>query len=178
MNSKNDENTQEKRAMNPHQRAMIKEFQAKVKMENAELCAERSARRYKAERDPVEYEAQKVKQRAEYAAQAKAEGREVRSYEKIKAQTKVEKKTKVKTRHAEKEKERHAKLSPEEKQAISDRSGENRFKRQKSKAGWSEAEIQAGLVIFIEKREAKRKAANKAAAEKAALEVLPDFGVF
>ncbi|SFI83987.1 hypothetical protein [Celeribacter neptunius] len=175
MNSKNSDDTQGRSNLKPQQRDLIRNTRAKIKQENADLHSARNARRWKAERDPQEYEAQKQRQRAEYAAE---NGGVVRSYEKIEGKTRDEHDENAKKRHAEKEQKRYGNLSPEEKQAKSDQSSDNRFRREKKKAGWSEERIQAALVIKQEARQKKREAKAQADAEQAALEAQKNYGMF
>ncbi|MDD9730443.1 hypothetical protein PVW46_11035 [Mameliella sp. AT18] len=72
---------------------------AKISAENERLRAARNSRRWRAERDPVEYEEQKVRQRAEYAKViAETEGREVRPYMHIQGDTPAEREANRKAR--------------------------------------------------------------------------------
>lgn len=175
MNSKDSDDTQGRKGLHPRLLDHVRDTRAKIEKENAEARDARNAKRWKAERDPIEYEAQKAKQRADYAAE---KGGVVRPYEKIEGKARDEHDENAKKRHAAKEQKRYAKLSAVAKQAKSDQSSDNRFKRKKKKAGWSDERIQAELVIVQEKRQKRREAKMKADAEQAALEAQKSYGMF
>lgn len=114
------ESDKEPRAETPRT-ALMRGWNAKTKAENEILRAERNARRWKAERDPIEYENQKAKQRSQYA-QNKTEP--VRPYVKIIATTKKDHAEKQKVRDAERQQKRYSKMTPAERQAKSDLTAE------------------------------------------------------
>ena len=127
----------------------IKKKRANIADENERLRSERNARRWKAERDPVEYEKQKAGQRDEYEAKVMAkEGREVRAYLKVPGATKAEREENAKRRHAEKERERWSKVSQDKKDEKADKVQSARMR----KAGFSEGEIAQEMTKRAEKR--------------------------
>ncbi|WP_420010467.1 hypothetical protein [Tateyamaria sp.] len=130
-------------------RAISEEFRANVKAENQRLKAERNARRWKAERDPIAYEAQKVAQREEYAAHiATTEGRNVRSYEPVAGETVEERDHNRRARKAAADAARNGAKSQAEKDAASDR----KWLARQIKKGATEAECHAGMARRIEDR--------------------------
>lgn len=138
-------------------RDMIAKKSAEIKAENERLRKERNSRRWRAERTPAEYQAQKERQRKEYAAGVLAEeGREVRAYEKIGGRTKVEHRENARARHAEQEKQRYNGLSEEERQRINDVKADKQFVDRLRKKGMPEADIAERLAHRIAEREAKR----------------------
>lgn len=123
-------------------RGVSKAFKANVEAENERLRTERNARRFKAERDPVEYAKQKVEQREQYAAEiAKNEDREVRSYLKIEAANKIERDVIRKERNAETKRKSRANATPEDRAARADKVWEQRA----IKRGLTQDQIAEGL---------------------------------
>lgn len=123
-------------------RELVKAKRDQIAAENEAERAERNKRRWKAERDPVEYEKQKAAQREEYAAKIATEGgREVRSYEMVPGKTRAEHDANAKARDAARKRDERGKASQEKKDAEADRKWAAR-QRQK---GWSEEQIQQGL---------------------------------
>ncbi|MDO6521289.1 hypothetical protein Q4578_06805 [Shimia thalassica] len=128
----------------------VREKREQIAADNARNKAERNARRYKAERDPDEYEKQKKDQKAEYADMiAETEGREVRAYVVVPGETRSEKDQNARQRHAEKERKRWANASQEQK----DKKNDKVWCSRKGKAGWSEERIALELA---KRQEARR----------------------
>lgn len=151
------------------------EWRAKLDVENAGLRAERSARRYKAERDPAEYEAQKERQRRQYQAQ---KGGPVRSYEKIVAGTREERAILAKDRDTARKGRSRAAMSPQERQADTDRKADRQWESRRRAKGVPEAEIQAELIIHVQDRAAERADIKKEAEAEDRMKALPTFGMF
>jgi hypothetical protein len=123
-------------------RELIADYRGKVASENERNKATRNARRWKEERDPVEYEAQKVQQKVEYAAKiAEEEGREVRAYVKVPGKTVEERERNRLARKAEKEAARRSTAPTATKHKNADRMW---IKRKKA-AGWTPGRIAEGL---------------------------------
>jgi hypothetical protein len=156
-------------------RAIIQRFLDDTKARNEAERATRNARRWKEERDPVEYEQQKKKQRGEYAHKI---GGPVRSYEKIPATSKAEHKELAKKRDAERQKGRYANLTPAERQAKSDAAAEKAWIERRRNKGVPEDAIQAALIIYLQERYAKRAAKAQASEEEAAMRESPTYGIF
>lgn len=141
-------------------RALRNAINAKIKADNAKAREERNARRNKAERDPLEYAAQKKRQRENYAAE---QGGSVRPYEKIVAQTKVDHEEQIKVRHAKREAKRYADMTPEQRQAKSDAIADEAWQERRRAKGIPEELIQAQLIAHRDKRAIKRAAKSHAA---------------
>ncbi|WP_137111952.1 hypothetical protein [Rhodobacter sp. SY28-1] len=156
-------------------RAVRNAIIAKVEADNAEARATRNARRYKAERDPIEYEAQKDRQRRQYEAE---QGGPVRSYKKIIAVTKEEHGEVAKARDAERKAGKRAAMSPEERQADTDKKADHQWVERRRARGIPEDVIQAGLIAHIQEREAKRAVKAQADAEEAMMRGGSNFGRF
>jgi len=162
------------RGLSEARRKLIRETIEKIEADNARLCAERNARRWKDERDPEEYERQKAHQRSQYAD---ARDGSVRPYEKIEAATKTEHKEKAQARDATRQKKHYDGMSPAERQAKSDRTADAAWCARRRAEGMSEDQIQAALDTRIIERNAKRVAKEQEAAEDAAMRALPTFGI-
>lgn len=117
-------------------------FQIKIKAENAALKSERNARRWKEERDPIAYEAQKVAQREEYAEQiAHTQGRQVRDYVPVVGQDHSEREEVRRNRKAAADAKRTASQTQDEKDAKADR----KWLVRQVKAGKTEEQCKAGM---------------------------------
>lgn len=146
----------------------MKDTVIQIADENERLKSERNARRYKAERDPIEYERQKAGQRAEYAVQiAEEQGRSVRAYEKIPGKTRAEHDQNSRQRRAERERERRAAQDQSEK----DKRADHVWAKRKREAGWTSDEIRKGLEERAEKRLYRRP-------EPVPYEDNPNYGMF
>lgn len=156
-------------------RALMQATSDRIKAENEQMREARNARRWKAERDPLEYEAQKERQRREYQPRG---GGPVRSYEKLTGATKAEREDEAKARHAEREAKRYAALTPDEKQAKSDRIADDAWIARRRDKGIPEEIIQAGLIVRLQEREVKRAMKAQEEAEEAAWRNLPHFDMF
>lgn len=156
-------------------RAVIEATIAKIKADNERERAARNARRYKAERDPVEYEAQKVRQRSEYQA---GKDRPVRSYEKIIASTAEELQQITRARNAAQKAKGRAAMTPSERQADNDTKVERRWVERRRAKGIPEEVIQAAFIVYIQERDARRAMEAQAEAEDAAMKADPMFGRF
>jgi hypothetical protein len=134
----------------------------RIKADNERVRSERNARRWKAERDPVEYERQKERQRQNYAdgfgRSCDLAEQPVRSYQKIPAVTKEEHLEQAKSRDAARQKARYDSLTPAERQAESDAKADRRFVKLRLSKGIPEDEIKAQLVARIAEREVARAA--------------------
>lgn len=155
--------------------AMRNTIISKIAADNARDREARNARRWKAERDPLEYEAQKQRQRREYQPR---DGDAVRSYEKITAATEADHESEVKARHAKREAKRYAGMTAEQKQAKSDEAADRAWQDRRREKDIPEELIQAGLIIRIQERAAKRNVKAQAEAEQAAMRDDPSFGLF
>ena len=125
--------------------ATVKAAKAAIEAENEKAKDERNARRWKSQRDPVDYEKQKRGQREEYAAQ---KGGKVRAYHKIDAKTEAERQKVMQERAAERMRANRKNARQEAK----DREADRKFRARKEAAGWTSEEIEAGL----ERRRANR----------------------
>ncbi|KAA8606027.1 hypothetical protein AL036_16405 [Salipiger aestuarii] len=153
--------------VSPALRQLAADARATIVRENAALKAERNARRYKAERDPLKYETQKANQREEYAARiADTEGREVRAYCKVPGKTLAEHDENAKARDASRKRAERGNATQAQKDAQADAKW---LKRQRAR-GASEADIAAGL--------AKRAAGRTVEGEAEGYEANPNFGAF
>lgn len=156
-------------------RAMIEATIAKIKADNERERAARNARRWKAERDPVEYAAQKDRQRRQY--QDRKDG-PVRPYAKIIASTKDEHHDQAQARDAERKAKGRAAMSPAERQADTDRKADRQWVDRRREKGISEEVIQAGLIARIQERDARRAVEAQAEADDAAMKEGPTYGMF
>lgn len=149
-------------------REVVKAKRDQIAADNEAAKATRNARRWKRERDPLEYEKQKAGQREAYAAKVEAEeGREVRAYVKVQGKTRAEHDDNARQRHAERERERRANAT----QAEKDKANDDRSARRWRKKGWTEEQIAEGL--------AKRKADRlHRQPEPGPYEENPNFGAF
>lgn len=121
---------------------VVKEKRAQIAADNEAAKAERSAHRWREQRDPVEYDKQKEKQREQYANQIAAEeGREVRAYVKVPGKTRAEHAENAKVRHAEKERARWGNVT----QAKKDEKADKVWSGRKRKKGWTDEQIAQGL---------------------------------
>lgn len=135
-------------------RELMRKKRAQIAADNAAARTERNARRWKSERDPVEYEKQKVEQRKAYALQIETEeGREVRSYVKVPGKTRGQHKENAKARDAERKRIERSRATQSDKDAEADR----KWVARKQKAGWSEAQIAEGLLARQEERLQRRR---------------------
>ncbi|MFA7433929.1 MAG: hypothetical protein WCZ72_09465 [Gemmobacter sp.] len=155
-------------------RAVREAIQRKIAADNEREREARNARRWKVERDPAEYERQKERQRQQYIPK---HGGPVRPYEKIVATTKAEREEQAKARHAEREKNRYASMTPAERQAKSDRVADEAWAARRRDKGVPEDIIQAGLAIRIQEREAKRAVQAQVETAEEAMRNLPHFGM-
>ena len=170
------EEEQKPRGMPEYLRNLVRETKAKIEADNARLCEERNARRWKSERDPEEYALQKERQRQEYA---EAQGGSVRPYAKIEATTVIEHKEKARKRDADRQKERYNNMSPSERQAKSDRIANKRLIDRCRKKGMSEDEIQAALnAKIIEREDTRAASAQQDKDEDEEMKKNPFFGMF
>lgn len=119
-----------------------------IEAENLSLKAERNARRWKAERDPVAYEAQKVAQRERYRLED-AKGRDVRTYRPVIGDTKEQRHLNAKARDAQRKVVERANASQDKKDAEADR----KWKLRKRKAGWTNTQIEIGMTTRLAERE-------------------------
>lgn len=154
--------------------AMRNAIISKIAADNARDREARNARRWKVERDPLEYEAQKERQRREYQPR---DGVAVRSYEKITAATEADHENEAKARQAKREAKRYAGMTPAQKQAKSDATAEKNWQDRRREKGVPEELIQAGLIIYIQEREAKRAAKALIDAAEAEMRANPTFGM-
>ena len=147
------ENVSDQEKSKTDRRALIKATRQKIEADNLARKDERNARRWKAERDPEEYDQQKAGQREEYAQMIReTEGRDVRAYTKVPGQTPAERAENRRKRKAERQRKNWANASQAEKDAKADRVW---IARQRKK-GLSEAEIEAGLAKRRADREGDR----------------------
>lgn len=131
---------------------VVKAKRAQIAADNEVAKAVRNARRNKQERDPAEYQKQKVEQREAYAAKIAAEeGREVRAYAKVPGQTRAEHDENARQRHAERERERRTNATQVEKNKDNDR----KWAARQRKKGWTEDQIAEGLAKRAADRQAK-----------------------
>ena len=145
-----------------------------IKAANERDRAARNARRWNAERDPLDYAAQKERQRSQYQPR---DGVAVRSYVKIAAATEADHASEAKARQAKREAKRYAGMTPAQKQAKSDATAEKNWQDRRREKGVPEELIQAGLIIYIQEREAKRAAKALADAAEAEMRADPKFGM-
>lgn len=121
---------------------LVREKSAQIAADNEAAKAERNARRWREQRDPIEYEKQKEKQREEYANLIAAEeGREVRAYTKVPGKTRAEHAENAKARHAEKQRARWGNVTQAEKDAKADKVWLGRMR----KKGWTDEQLAQGL---------------------------------
>lgn len=156
-------------------RALYEATSARIKAQNEADREARNARRWKTERDPLEYEAQKERQRQQYIP---ANGAAVRSYKKIEAATEAEHSEQAKARDAERQKKKYAGMTAAQKQAKSDEIADRAWMDRRREKCIPEAVIQAGLVVRMQEREAKRAAKAQVADDEAAMRADPNFGMF
>lgn len=149
-------------------REAVKAKRDQIAADNEAAKATRNARRWKRERDPVEYEKQKIGQREAYAAKIEAEeGREVRAYAKVPGKTREEHDDNARQRHAERERERRANATQVEKDAAADK----KWAARQRKKNVPEEQIADGLA----KRAADRQHRQP---EPGPYEENPNFGAF
>ena len=123
-------------------RQLARDKLASIEADNLRLKDERNARRWKAERDPKEYEAQKAAQREAYRNKISHEkGREVRAYNSVGGKTHDEHDANARKRDAERKKALRNNASQDEKDQEADRV----WTRRQVKAGKIPAQIEAGL---------------------------------
>ncbi|MCA1777727.1 MAG: hypothetical protein LC676_19605 [Loktanella sp.] len=160
------------RKINADLRKTIEEKQAKIKAENEAKRRERNARRWREQRDPVEYDRQKAKQRGDYAAQIAAdEGRNVRAYTPVPGKTRAEHDKNAKARDAERKRASRKNAD----QAAKDREADRKWERRKRGAGWTDEQIIEGLANLAAKRAADRYYSQP---EPVAYADNPNFGLF
>lgn len=148
-----EESAPDHRHARPDLLTLVKTERAKILAENLAAKEERNARRWKLERDPVEYEKQKAEQRREYEETIRAnEGREVRTYHKVPGETPAEREANRRKRKAARQRKGWANASQAAKDAKADRVWATRQR----KRGKSEAEIEAGLEARRSGRERDR----------------------
>ncbi|MBW7056984.1 hypothetical protein KY389_09795 [Paracoccus bogoriensis] len=162
------------RGLSETRKKLIRDYLQKIEADNARQRDERNARRWKAERDPEEYERQKAKQRHQYAD---AQGGSVRSYSKIEATTRTEHAEKAKARDAARQKARYHAMTPAERQAKSDQIADKRFVERRREKGIPEDLIQAALAVRIREREAERAAKAQQETDEAAMRALATYGI-
>lgn len=155
-------------------RALMQATSDRIKAENEQKREARNARRWKAERNPLDYEAQKERQRSQYQPK---NGISARSYKKLTGATKAEREDEAKARHAEREAERYAGMSPDEKQAKSDETADRAWMKRRRDKGIPEEVIQAEFIVHMQEREAKRAMKAQEEAEEAAWRNLPHHGI-
>lgn len=149
-------------------RQAIEQAQAKIIAENEAKRVERNARRWREQRDPVEYNRQKIKQRADYAAQIAAdEGREVRAYAPVLGKTRAEHDENAKARDAARKRASRSKADQVQKDKDADRTWTRRMR----KNGWTDQQIAQGLAKRAADRYYRRP-------EPVAYEDNPNFGLF
>ena len=147
---------------------LAREKRDQIAADNAAKRSANNARRWKAERDPVEYAKQLADQKEEYAAKVLAEqGREVRAYLKVQGSTGPERAEKRRQRHAEKERGRWANAT----QAQKDEKADKVWSSRKRKAGWTEEQIGHELAKRVADRLHRQP-------DPGAYEDNPNFGVF
>lgn len=160
--------TEEARNIKANLRQSVEKARNKITAENEAKRAERNSRRWREERDPVEYDRQKANQREEYAAQIAAEeGRAVRAYVPVPGKTRAEHDENAKARHAEKERTRRANAD----QAAKDREADRKWAGRKRKAGWTDEQIEQGLADLATKRHYRQP-------DPVSYEDNPNFGIF
>lgn len=145
-----------------------------IKAANERACEARNAARWKAERDPVAYEAQKARQRDQYQPR---DGVAVRSYEKITAPTKADREAEAAARHAQREAKRYAGMTPAEKQAKSDQIADKAWLARKRERGIPEDIIQASFIARLQEREAARAAKARVDQAEAEMRALPHWNI-
>jgi hypothetical protein len=156
-------------------RELAQAASARIKSENEADRAARNARRWKAERNPAEYEAQKERQRREYQPLG---GGPVRPYVKITASTKTERAELAKARDAERHRGKYAVMPPEERQSVSDRKADRLWLERRRAKGVAEDILVAALAVRVQQREALRAAKAVDDADEAAMKSHQTYGMF
>lgn len=152
----------------PNIAKLAREKREQIAADNSAKRAANNARRWKAERDPDEYEKQKADQKAAYADMiADTEGREVRAYVTVPGETRSEHDQNARDRDAARKRDERKNASQEAKDRDADRKWSNR----KRKAGWTEEQIAQELA---ERQEARRHRQP----EPGPYEDNPNFGAF
>lgn len=124
-------------------RQMAAEYKEGDRRYNEERRVERNRRRRHAERNSLEYKIQKRQQREEYAARIEEEeNRPVREYRKIPGKTHAERDANRKARDRQRKARERANASP----AVKAHEADRKWRERKLKAGWTEEQIEAGLV--------------------------------
>ncbi len=142
--------------------------QEAIAAENEARRVARNARRYREERDPVEYENQKAKQRDEYEAKVETEeGRKVRRYVKVPGKTRAEHDENARAREADRKRASRANTDQADKDREADRKWEGRMREK----GWTDGEIAQGLA----ERQTNRRYRQF---ESVSYEDNPNFGLF
>ena len=120
-----------------------------IKADNKRLKNQRNARRWKAERDPAEYERQKAAQREAYRHRISSEeDREIRAYQPVDGKTRQEREANARQRDAERKKAERAGFSQDEK----DREADRKWARRQVNAGKTAEEIETGLAKRVTDR--------------------------
>lgn len=160
------ESDEKSQGLTPQARALAEAISDRIKAQNDTDRQARNARRWKAERDPAEYEAQKERQRRQYQPRG---GEAVRPYAKIIAGTAKEHDKLAKARDADRQRGKYASLSPADRQAKSDKIADEAWLARRRKKGMPEDALIAALAVHIQNRTAKRIAQSQAEAEELAL---------
>lgn len=160
------ESDEESQGLTPRARALADGISDRIKAQNEADRQARNARRWKAERDPAEYEAQKERQRRQYQPRG---GDTARPYAKIIAGTAEERNDLAKARDAVRQRGKYASMSQDERQAKSDRIADEAWQARRREKGMSEDALIAALAVRIQDRAAKRIAQLQAEAEELAL---------
>lgn len=159
------ESDEESQGLTAQARALAKAISDRIKAQNEADRSARNARRWKAERDPAEYEAQKERQRRQYQPRGEA----VRPYAKIIAGTAEEHDDLAKARDADRQRGKYASLSPADRQAKSDRIADEAWLARRRNNGMSEEALAAAFAVRVQDRAAKRVAQSQAEADELAL---------
>lgn len=159
------ESDEESQGLTPRARVLSGAISDRIKAQNDADRQARNARRWTAERDPAEYEAQKDRQRREYQARVGA----VRSYEKITATSTEEHAEQAKARDADRQRGKYAAMSPDQRRAKSDGIADKAWLTRHRKNGMAEGELMAALAVRVQERDVKRAEEARAEAEEQAL---------
>lgn len=166
--------SEEKAQEKSPRRALFEATSARIKAQNEADREARNAQRWKAERDPLEYEAQKERQRQQYIPK---NGSAVRSYRKIVATNEADREEQAKVRDAERQKQRYAGMTDAEKKAKSDEVADRAWMERRRDKGIPEEVIRAGLITRMQERDAKRAAKAEADAAEAAWKASSIYGI-